>query len=585
MPSDHTCAVFSSLKHRIKRAFRRHLGRREPSPTVWYHPDYRVPVEGIGLETRRADFVAWALLDLGVIDADSVESPDRASYTELASIHTHDLLEVLSDASQLAPIFGASPSELPMENIARTIRLGVGATIQAAKRAVAGAGPQVNLLGGFHHASPDRGGGFSVVNDIAVAISALREDGFEGRIAVLDLDAHPPDGTADCVAQHPKLGDVWIGSISGADWGPLPNVDETVIVSADDASYIEVLDALLGRMPPCELAFVVAGGDVLAGDRFGGLSLSLDGTHMRHKRVASRLGSTPSVWLAAGGYSDDAWRVLLDAVAVLALHATLGVPASYDPLRARMSRVARELVPPIDDDDWLTMSDLALDLGFRPEGSLRLLNVYTAEWLEHAFQRYGLLDHIERLGYSDFRIEVDRSADGDRMRMYGQGQGAEHRLFETVVDQKKHDDETYLFVNWLTLRHPLAAFTDGRPRLPNQEVPGLGLAREAGELLALAAKRLNLAGVMIHPAAFHVAYTARYDFSFIDPARQGRFEKLIEDLSESVPLAELTKAIDEGRVTLDGVVYRWEATPMVVRLDGRRTEAEPCVGTFVVVDE
>ena len=572
--------VFADLKHRVSRTLRRLLDRREPGPTIWYHRDYRVPVEGIGLETKRADLVLWALLDLGLVDAEQVEEPTRASYAELSTVHTPKLLDALSDPEQLAPIFGASPNELHVENIASTIRLATGATISAARRAAAGAGPQVNLLGGFHHASPDRGGGFSVVNDIAVAIMMLRDQGFDGRIAVLDLDAHPPDGTADCVnADREGMGEVWIGSISGSDWGVVEHVDETVIIGADDELYLETLDGLLRRMPAPELAFVLAGGDVLAGDRFGGLSLTVEGAYERDRRVARRLRTVPSVWLSAGGYSDDAWRVLLNMVSIHALYRRLKVPSGYDPLRARFSRVARELVPPRDDNDALTDADLALDLGFRPASALRLLDTYTPEWIEHALFRYGVLEHVERLGYSDFRVEVAHASDGERLRLYGQGKGKEHVLLEVALDKRRLDDDQYLFVNWLTLRHPLAQFTESRPRLPNQEVPGLGLAREAGELLALVAKRLGLVGVMIHPAAFHVAYTARYDFAFADPARQGRFLKLIADLGD-LPLAELTVAIDEGRVTLDSEPYQWEPTPMIVRLDGETVVPDACHGTF-----
>ena len=59
--------------------------------------------------------------------------------------------------------------------------------------------PSLNLLGGFHHAAPDAAGGFCPVNDVAVAIAAVRAEGFLRRVVVLDLDAHPPDGLALCL--------------------------------------------------------------------------------------------------------------------------------------------------------------------------------------------------------------------------------------------------------------------------------------------------------------------------------------------------------------------------------------------------
>ena len=576
--------MLRTIRHLARRQLRRRR-RREPQPTIWYHPDYRVPIEGLGLETRRADLVAWSVLDLGIVDAAQIERPVRASYHDLAAVHSDKVLSALSDASVLAPIFGASARELPMETIANTIRLACGATLAAARRAAAGAGPQVNLLGGFHHASPNRAGGFSVVNDIAIAMHALRRQGFSGRIAVLDLDAHPPDGTADCVLEHASImGEVWIGSISGSDWGIVPGVDETVIPGAEDEDYLHALDRLLGRMPPSKLCFVVAGGDILAGDRFGALQLTLEGACRRDRRVARRLRNTPSVWLSAGGYSDAATFALLNTVATLALTKPLKIPPHYDPVRARFSKVARELVPPVDDSQLLTEADLAEAFGFQPANELRLLGTYTPDWIEHALYRYGILDHIERLGYGRFRVVIDRAADGDRLRLFGRAQGGEHLLLETMLDKVKYGQESFLFVNWLTLRHPIAEFTEARPKLPNQEVPGLGLAKEAGELLALVAQRLGWSGVAIRPAAYHVAYTARHDFTFADAARQGRFEKLIEDLGD-VPLGELTRAIATERVMLDGELYRWEPDLMVARLDGERTAARPCKGLFALTSK
>src|SRR3989441_2002447 len=82
---------------------------------------------------------------------------------------------------------------------------------------------------------------------------------------------------------------------------------------AGDAEYLGALDALLGRMPEAGLAFVLAGGDVLAGDALGRLALSLDGARERDLRGADALFRVPRVWLPAGGYGPDAWKLLAGA--------------------------------------------------------------------------------------------------------------------------------------------------------------------------------------------------------------------------------------------------------------------------------
>src|SRR5512135_1307651 len=236
------------------------LKRREVD--VWYDPAYRLPFSGIefsGLDTRRADFAAWWLRESKAIAAPWWRSPRRASYAELARVHDVALLESMSRPDTLAAVFGVDPSDVPVDEVMRTVRLATGATIQATGETLRRGRPQLNLLGGFHHAGPASAGGFCPVNDIAVAIASVRADGFSGTVAVLDLDAHPPDGVAACLARDPNH---WIGSISASDWGPLPGVDEVLLPEGTGyGPYMEALRGLLDRMPPAGLVFVIAGGD------------------------------------------------------------------------------------------------------------------------------------------------------------------------------------------------------------------------------------------------------------------------------------------------------------------------------------
>ena len=319
------------------------LHRREMS--VWYDPRYRLPLSGLeagaGVEPRRADFVRWWLRACGAVPKGGFHAPRRISYEDLARVHDADLLESLVHADTLARVFAVDPSDVPVDEVMTTIRLACGGTLAAARETLRTRAPALNLLGGFHHAAPGAAGGFCPVNDIAVAVAVLRAEGLGGRVVVLDLDAHPPDGTDACLAEDP---DRWIGSLSGSDWGPLPRVDETVLpTGAGDAAYLEALGALLARMPRPALAFVIAGGDVLAGDRFGRLGLSLDGARERDLRVAAELEGVPAVWVPGGGYSSKAWRVLAGTGMALAAGSLEPIPDEYDPLSARFAVVSRQL--------------------------------------------------------------------------------------------------------------------------------------------------------------------------------------------------------------------------------------------------
>lgn len=565
-------ALLAAARARVERLLQRF---RMP---VWYSPSYRLPMASAGierqLEPRRADYVAWYLLQRVRVDPRWFRRPRRASYAALARVHHQPLLESLTTAEGLARVFAVDPAEVPVEETLRMVRLACGATMAAAHEAVAESRATCNLLGGFHHAAPDRAAAFCPVNDIAVAVAALRDEGFRGRVAVLDLDAHPPDGTAACFQGDAS---VWIGSLSGVDWGPLPDVDETVLPrGCDDAAYLAALEALLARMPRPALAFVIAGGDVLRGDRLGGLGLSLAGARRRDLLVAEALAGKPSVWLPGGGYHDHAWRVLAGTALAVGLGSERPIPPGYDPLDAHFASIAARLgLADLQGGDALDMADVEADLFGRsaPAQRARLLGLWTVPGIEYALFRYGILAHLRRLGYRDFRVTISPATAGQCVRLHGRSDDIEHLLVECVLDRKRIGAREFLFINWLTLRNPRSRRAPARPLLPGQEVPGLGLMREAAELLQTMARRLDLAGIAFCPAHYHLAAAGRHQLRFAEPARQGRFEALLRDLGH-LPAIELSQALARGDILLDGVPYTWEATPMTHGLQTTRDETE-----------
>lgn len=545
------------------RARRRVAGRALP---VWYAAEYRPPLAATaqtsGFEPRRADLALWYLLAAGLLDTRDLNTPPLASWAELALVHTPDLLESLTQDGTLARVFATEPREMPVDAMLDTLRLACGGTIAATQHVLAHGGPALNLLGGFHHAGPAKAGALCAINDVAVAVKVARRDGFTGQICIIDLDAHPPDGIERCLRDDPL---VWIGSLSGADWGDLGEVDETLLQpGTGDEAYISALEGLLARMPEPALTYVLAGGDILADDHLGALGLSVEGAARRDATVAEALDETPSVWLPAGGYSQPAWRVLAGTATVLTLGDIVSIPATADPLESKFARVAQQLEHLDGDEDLLfTEADIVGGLGLPGIAAPpRLLGYYTASGIELALSHYKLLDHIRRLGYADLSVHLHDDPAGDVFRLHGWARGVEHTLVESSLSREEVGDDTVLYVNWLTLRHPLATFSAERPALPGQEVPGLGLARETTVLLSRIAERLNLVGVAFRPASYHVAYSGRHRCTFADPARHGRFRALREALA-GIALIDATRLVDQGRVHLNGEVYAWEADLMV----------------------
>lgn len=567
--------------------------QRKRPLAVWHHEFYRFPIASaestVGLETRRADDALYFLMRQKAVLEAELHTPHPVSFEALLRVHTPAYVESLTQSQTLASIFAIDVAEIEAETLLASIRVACGGTVEAAQYTVATKEPALNLLGGFHHAGPGRGGGFCAANDIAVAVAALRAGGFTGKVAVIDLDAHPSDGTAECFRGDPT---VWLASISGVSWGAVPGVDEVVLpAGSGDQNYLAALDALLGRMPgDVALAFVLAGGDVIGGDRLGLLGVTLAGARTRDLTVAEKLEGLPQVWLPAGGYGPHAWKVLAGTALALAFKSDLAIPDGYDPLAARFSRVSKGLSPDaLGSEPLITESDLAEVFGHRPQTRKKLLGFYTAEGLEYALEAYGLLPLIRRLGYGELRAELD-NVGTERARLTGTDSKSHERvvLIELEVERRAIGGGSFLFINWLSLRNPRARFNAQRPQLPGQEVPGLGLAREMSQMLALMAKRLVLDGVAFRPSWYHMAFAARHTARFVAADRQGRFLALVDAL-KGLSLLEATHAVAEGKVTLDGRHYTWEPDEMVTWLapghadrDAAEIEAERARCRFAV---
>lgn len=235
---------------------------------------------------------------------------EPATAGELALVHTPRYIEAvfqgtLSPAEQREIGFTWSPGMV--ERAQRS----VGATIAAARVAL-NEGMAANLAGGTHHAYADKGGGFCVFNDVAVAARLMQAE--RGRVkqalqvAVIDLDVHQGNGTAHIFQ---KDSSVFTLSVHGeknfpfrkeaSDWDlDLPD-------GCDDGPYLQAvrvaLQALDDHVRP-DLIFYLAGADPYEGDRLGRLKVSQAGLMARDELVmdwAWQRG-VPMALVMGGGY-------------------------------------------------------------------------------------------------------------------------------------------------------------------------------------------------------------------------------------------------------------------------------------------
>jgi acetoin utilization deacetylase AcuC-like enzyme len=186
-------------------------------------------------------------------------------------------------------------------------RASVGATVSAAFDAIE-QGWGGTLGGGTHHAFRSEGAGFCIFNDIAVAIQSLRKNGRIARAAVIDLDVHQGDGTAEIFAGDP---DVFTLSIHCQSNFPFrkqtSKLDIALPDRVEDAEYLDTLESVLPRVfafDP-EIIFYQSGVDALATDVLGRLSLTPQGLILRDRMVmnAVRSSGIPMVLTSGGGYS------------------------------------------------------------------------------------------------------------------------------------------------------------------------------------------------------------------------------------------------------------------------------------------
>jgi acetoin utilization deacetylase AcuC-like enzyme len=189
-------------------------------------------------------------------------------------------------------------------------RRSVGATIAAAHAAL-DAGAAANLAGGTHHAFADRGEGFCVFNDVAVAARVLQRDRLARRIAIVDLDVHQGNGTAAIFSGDPS---VFTFSMHGDKNFPFrkeaSDLDVPLADGTGDHEYLSLLRShlrdVLDRHEP-DFIFYLAGADPFEGDRLGRIKMTIGGLRRRDEIVleACATARLPVAISMSGGYAAD----------------------------------------------------------------------------------------------------------------------------------------------------------------------------------------------------------------------------------------------------------------------------------------
>jgi histone deacetylase 11 len=254
---------------------------------------------------------------------------------QLGLVHTQEYLKSLRTSAVVAqaievPSLRRAPWWLLDRFVLQPMRWATAGAIIAANAAVEH-GLAFNLGGGFHHAKPNAGEGFSIYNDIAVMVRALREGGQlteNSRVAYIDLDAHQGNGVAYCFRDDPRvfLFDMHNGAIYPIlDIAARDRIDCLMPVrpGCRGGDYLKLLR---DRLPPflesvsrsarVGLAIYNAGTDVLDCDPLGGLALSMDDVLTRDCFVLKTLRERiiPTVVLTSGGYTPVSYQAIAQMI-------------------------------------------------------------------------------------------------------------------------------------------------------------------------------------------------------------------------------------------------------------------------------
>ena len=172
-------------------------------------------------------------------------------------------------------------------------------------------GCALNIAGGTHHAFAERGEGFCLLNDQAIAANYLISQQLSHKILIIDLDVHQGNGTAKLLENEPRI---FTFSMHGLTNYPFhkekSDLDIGLLDGTTSETYLstleEALPKLIHTVQP-DFAFYLAGVDILSTDKFGKLKVSMEACKQRDVFVLTQLqkNKIPVAVTLGGGYSPD----------------------------------------------------------------------------------------------------------------------------------------------------------------------------------------------------------------------------------------------------------------------------------------
>ena len=288
--------------------------------TAFYHPGYAAPIGDHVMPIHKFGLVAEELRDAPDI---RLVEPAPVTPQDLLRVHTPEYITAISSGE---PRWLAESQKFPWSpELFSSVCLTSGGCLAAARQALRD-NVSAALVSGFHHACEDHGEGFCTFNGLVVTLDALVASGELETAAILDMDLHYGNGTAQLVADRKHL---FALSIYGNDyWENVPYRDVSVRHHDDGVNHRsfalpggcdrqemlaimrEALPLIAARRP--ELLIYQAGADPYFEDPYSPLDLDHDDLLARDRFVFefARSHGIPIAWVLAGGYTEDVSKVV-----------------------------------------------------------------------------------------------------------------------------------------------------------------------------------------------------------------------------------------------------------------------------------
>jgi acetoin utilization deacetylase AcuC-like enzyme len=276
--------------------------------TIYCHPLPKGPNgEPHRFPMLKYELIPEQLIYEGTCLAENFFSPAEIDERWILGVHTNDYWQDLKNLQISDKMVRRIGFPLSQRLIERETRIAQG-TIECCHYALS-SGISMNVAGGTHHAYADRGEGFCLLNDVAIAANYLLETHLSKKVLVIDLDVHQGNGTAVIFQNEPR---VFTFSMHGKDNYPLhkeaSDLDIALPTGTKDEEYLSILEKtlpnLIEQQKP-DFAFYISGVDILETDKLGHLKVSIAGCRKRDEMVFEQCQKhqIPVVVSMGGGYS------------------------------------------------------------------------------------------------------------------------------------------------------------------------------------------------------------------------------------------------------------------------------------------